>query len=96
MIDAAELKRLVDAWANRKVSEHVVSEFLMANLDAILALAEEKARLQADLKRLFRPPYCRDRMEEEGKPVYPRSCAACNDWEAKGCPLPPPPETNND
>lgn len=40
MIDAEELKRLVEAWVNRKVSEHAVSDFLMANLDAIIALAE--------------------------------------------------------
>ena len=54
MIDVAELKRLVDAWANRKVSEHVVADFLMANLDAIIALAEaETARRRKALDKLI-------------------------------------------
>ena len=54
MIDVTELKRLVDAWANRKVSEHEVSDFLMANLDAIIALAEaETARRKKALDELI-------------------------------------------
>lgn len=54
MIDAAELKRLVEAWANRKVSEHAVSDFLMANIDAIIALADaDTARRRKALDELI-------------------------------------------
>lgn len=70
-------------WHLGDHAEHREGE-LRKKLDEALA---ENAKLKADLKRLFRPPYCRDKMEAEGKPVYPRSCAACNDWESKGCPL---------
>lgn len=83
-------------WSHSPYSEYCVpgmkegdanAALIVAAVNALPGLLAERDRLRADLKRLFRPPYCRDKMEEEGKPVYPRSCAACNDWEAKGCPL---------
>ena len=50
-------------WHLGDHAEHREGE-LRKKLDEALA---ENAKLKADLKRLFRPPYCRDKMEAEGK-----------------------------